>query len=144
MLGVAMKESVEQRLEELNKDRRWLCEQTGIEESVLSRLLNDKINHKLPYLIPIEDALGLRRGHFLRQAGFVADDSEITLEQMISYDPRLSIASRTTLLEVLRSMIVAELLGANDSPTPLREIESSLRTPQELKRAAKRGPKTGQ
>ncbi len=134
MLGMGFRQAVEMQLRETGRDRRWLCEQTGISESVLSRLLAGHIKPSLPHLLSIETALGLRRGHFLRQAGFV-DDGDVTLEQMISYDNRFNVDQRSALLQVVRDFTAANF---SLEPGEVRHIETA-----PTRRAARKAPKPG-
>lgn len=134
MPGMDFGAEIEQRLHELGRDRPWLRVTTGLGESVLSRIMTNTTRPTLPQMLVLETALGLRRGHFLRQAGFVEDATDVTLEQMISWDPRLTTAQRSAL-----HRIVEDIKKANFAKEELASVTTLPTAP--TRAAARKAPK---
>lgn len=117
LFDVEFRAAVDRHLDDAGLSRKWLGEQLGISESTISRLLSGGTKPSLEYIVAVEVALGLKRGTFLRQAGFVDDDLGVSLEQMISYDPRLNLDQRSTLLQIVRSFLVQNALDDTEVVT---------------------------
>ena len=110
----------------------WLARELGVEGTTVLRWINGPTAISLDHVVAIEDALALDRGDLLRAAGYVAT-GDVTLKQMISYEPRFNVEQRVALLRIVDDFFTA---NATAEPSTVRVIDTA-----PTRRAARKAPK---
>jgi transcriptional regulator with XRE-family HTH domain len=102
--------------------QRELARLTDLSDTYMSQLERGRHEPSLSVLRAIADGLGIRRDQLiLYAAGLPMTDDQISTEDAIRGDHRLTSAQRTALLAVLRSYVEANEADADSVPPRRRQ-----------------------